>query len=198
MGWVLANTKGHWCWVACTFLVGGCTSDLHLDAGADASTPRLDASASDAGPPDAEPPDAEPLDTGAADTGAPDAATDLQDAGFDAGPVDAGWDAGPPAWDAGLCEFPLLECGGACVEPRTDPMHCGGCDPCQPGESCVAGVCGCSRGWADCDGDPTNGCEASLFATDSCGACGITCRGSTPVCCCGTCTGAGGCIPPPC
>lgn len=66
--------------------------------------------------------------------------------------------------------------------------HCGSCDaaPCQPGPhgaaACDGGACSvtCEAGFGNCDGDPTNGCEAD-FKTDlaHCGACGGDCEGGT-------------------
>lgn len=43
--------------------------------------------------------------------------------------------------------------------------------------ACPAGVCEptCPLGFADCDQNPENGCETSLAADDSCGACGVAC-----------------------
>lgn len=37
----------------------------------------------------------------------------------------------------------------------------------------------CEDGWADCDGDPTNGCETDLSDPQSCGACDVKCGGSS-------------------
>lgn len=58
--------------------------------------------------------------------------------------------------------------------------------------SCVGFVTsGCPVGAGDCDGDPSNGCEADLMTDESsCGACGTTCGGApsaTGVCGAGTC-----------
>lgn len=52
--------------------------------------------------------------------------------------VDLGFDAGPCA--------PLLECGGACIDIATSPLHCGACDsPCTPpanaSGACLASAC---------------------------------------------------------
>ncbi|MFO0608719.1 MAG: hypothetical protein U0324_36470 [Polyangiales bacterium] len=79
--------------------------------------------------------------------------------------------------DAGRCD-------GACVDPQTDLLNCGGCGiTCpDPGAGRVAvcneGRCGaaCAVGRADCDGDVANGCEADLGSTATCGACGNACR----------------------
>ncbi len=45
--------------------------------------------------------------------------------------------------------------------------------------SCENGTCSCAAGFGDCDGDPTNGCEAPLSAAPNCGACGLTCANGT-------------------
>lgn len=43
---------------------------------------------------------------------------------------------------------------------------------------CGNGVCECASGFAECDGDPSNGCETSLDTDPaSCGACGHDCHG---------------------
>jgi hypothetical protein len=35
-----------------------------------------------------------------------------------------------------------MACGGACVDTRFDPAHCGGCDqPCPSGQACLDGAC---------------------------------------------------------
>lgn len=52
--------------------------------------------------------------------------------------------------------------------------------------SCSGGVCTCSVGFDECDGDVTNGCE-DLSTPENCGACGHDCLG-------GTCSTAG-CTP---
>lgn len=42
----------------------------------------------------------------------------------------------------------------------------------------------CPAGWGECDGDPSNGCEADLTGVDHCGTCGTACsaRNGTPAC----------------
>lgn len=69
-----------------------------------------------------------------------------------------------------------------------DVDHCGACDAACGGAhataSCAAGTCSlaCDPGYADCDGDGANGCEADLAGAGSCGACGTSCGGETPLC----------------
>ena len=63
----------------------------------------------------------------------------------------------------------------------TDGSHCGGCDnPCTNANGstvCAAGQCvpACGNGFADCDGDPNNGCETSTTTLTDCNACGEVC-----------------------
>jgi hypothetical protein len=76
-------------------------------------------------------------------------------------------------------------------------QHCGACEracPARPNAvaTCTAGTCGfrCLDGFADCDGNAANGCEADLRAsTAHCGACGRMCvvPNGTPLCVAGRC-----------
>ncbi|MBX3206716.1 MAG: hypothetical protein KF764_16725 [Labilithrix sp.] len=89
----------------------------------------------------------------------------------------------------GTCNCPagLTRCGDYCVDIATDPNHCGGCGnycvgpPSSSGKggpTCQGGECGyvCFPGFADCDGDIDNGCEANLETSQrNCGACGTQC-----------------------
>ena len=59
-------------------------------------------------------------------------------------------------------------CDNSCIDPQNDPLHCGGCDACpniaNVAETCSAGFCGigeCDPGFANCDGDASNGCETT-------------------------------------
>jgi hypothetical protein len=86
---------------------------------------------------------------------------------------------------------------GCEADLATDPNNCGGCGNlctvahgtagCAQGECTIAS---CDTGYADCDGNPNNGCEANL-ATDpaNCGQCGQACstNHSTPSCTAGVC-----------
>ncbi|KAG0631969.1 hypothetical protein M758_1G294800 [Ceratodon purpureus] len=75
---------------------------------------------------------------------------------------------------------------------RSDVKNCGSCGKVCPvpltnhgsGEAtCTDGVCGytltCAKDWADCDGDPSNGCEIDLAGIFSsiynCGSCNHVC-----------------------
>jgi len=69
------------------------------------------------------------------------------------------------------------------VDTATDPKHCGSCsNDCTalPGAgadaACKAGVCvlgGCADGKADCNNDPSDGCETDTTTAEHCGACGV-------------------------
>jgi hypothetical protein len=65
---------------------------------------------------------------------------------------------------------------------HTDTNNCGECGTVcatAPNDTaiCSAGQCAssCNAGYADCDGDPSNGCETSLTDINNCGACGNAC-----------------------
>ncbi len=87
---------------------------------------------------------------------------------------------------AAACTPPVVVCDGgvSCVDLRFDPLNCGACgSPCplpphaQP--LCLNQVCGrtaCDLGFEDCNGVPSDGCEAEL-AVDAmnCGVCGRAC-----------------------
>ncbi len=42
---------------------------------------------------------------------------------------------------AQLCTLPVVNCGGTCVDQRTDPFNCGTCGKVCASNLCVAGVC---------------------------------------------------------
>ena len=72
---------------------------------------------------------------------------------------------------------------GCEVDLNSNPNHCGGCGnvcvfPNATGQ-CVNGVCSiaaCAPGFADCDGNPANGCEVDLNSNPThCGGCGNVC-----------------------
>lgn len=78
----------------------------------------------------------------------------------------------PP--DAGCTE---LFCGGRCVD--NSAMNCGACGvvctatlphtrpACSERDGGMVCEWGCETGWGNCDGDPANGCEYTLFGVDS-------------------------------
>lgn len=87
------------------------------------------------------------------------------------------------------CPPGLARCAARCVDTRSDVEHCGGCQQrCQFANgiaSCVGGRCAlasCNAGFADCDGNASNGCETPLSTASNCARCGDACTGGTPVC----------------
>lgn len=97
---------------------------------------------------------------------------------------------GPECSDAcgalglGECPYPLAgRDATACIDFRNDPKNCGACGiVCPAGvnqvATCEKGVCGrvCEPGFADCNGDPIDGCEVDLGSHPAnCGACGNAC-----------------------
>ncbi|MBL8601077.1 MAG: hypothetical protein JNK72_04050 [Myxococcales bacterium] len=93
-----------------------------------------------------------------------------------------------------ICPSGFSNCDGdrrnGCeAELATSLNHCGACgNVCRPGPnataSCAAGRCqyACAQGFADCDGNPENGCEADLSRPETCGACNVQCTGSAALC----------------
>ena len=82
------------------------------------------------------------------------------------------------------CGDPATACGMSCVDLQTDPANCGDCGTICKGAHaehavCLAGACAydsCLDGFADCDGDATNGCElATTSDVKNCGGCGVAC-----------------------
>jgi hypothetical protein len=116
-----------------------------------------------------------------------DAASDTS---FDAISDVAVIDSGRRDASDGGCAAGLTACGGACVS-LSDIHTCGACgNDCTQltsvgttGFGCSGGRCsyGCAAGHADC-ADAGTGCGAALDSTSSCGGCGVTCSGATPVC----------------
>lgn len=83
--------------------------------------------------------------------------------------------------DAGSCSPTCTTgtcCGGACVDTQTSLTDCGGCaQACQSSTDhtvaqCAASSCrvSCEPGFFDCDGDPSNGCEANVACACAPGA----------------------------
>lgn len=91
---------------------------------------------------------------------------------------------------------------GCEVSLVTDPANCGHCGRACSAPAgaenvsavCKQGVCGvaCNFGWADCDGDVTNGCERDVRSDPkNCGACNWSCpsiKDGTAVCSKGYCS----------
>lgn len=135
------------------------------------------------------------LDVIAADRGDVPAAADRADAPtVTDGPRDA-TDAG----DNGAPCPPdrTTTCGAVCVNVQTDATNCGACfNACALANAtpaCTAGRCtvaACNTGFANCDGNDVNGCEANP-QTDArnCGTCGNGCVEPMPLCSSGRCIG---------
>ncbi|MEZ4391795.1 MAG: hypothetical protein R3A48_11915 [Polyangiales bacterium] len=89
----------------------------------------------------------------------------------------------------GSCPTGFEDCdmnsaNGCEVSVLNDLNNCGACGrrcptPPNAAPSCVGGACGilrCNAGWADCDGNPVNGCETNITLPSNCGRCGNACR----------------------
>jgi hypothetical protein len=99
----------------------------------------------------------------------------------------------------GTCDSGFDDCdhsiyNGCESELATDKNNCSTCGNKCPAiangyPACLDGVCGvggCDPGYADCDNDPSNGCETNLSNDgNNCGACDVKCpdvANGTPVC----------------
>ncbi|MFK7931332.1 MAG: hypothetical protein AB8H79_24325 [Myxococcota bacterium] len=86
-------------------------------------------------------------------------------------------------------DCPLDACFGDCTDLDNDPENCGSCGrTCvifRGAPSCVLGECAldvCDLGFADCDDDPINGCEAEVDC-DATETCATTCGSEGTVDC---------------
>ncbi len=79
----------------------------------------------------------------------------------------------------------MAQCAAGCRDLRSDPANCGACGNSCPFpqahqvRACKKGICAmdCEYGFADCNGDPTDGCEVDLRShPGNCGACGHECN----------------------
>ncbi len=107
------------------------------------------------------------------------------------GGTDGGTDGCVPKGE--ICNGMDDDCDDAVDEPfdlNTDPNNCGSCGTvCDTNPPHGSGVCSvgsctlvCDSGWADCNSDVSDGCETSLSAPASCGACGTTCTAPDSFC----------------
>jgi|GEM_PF-1212356 hypothetical protein len=104
----------------------------------------------------------------------------------------------------GSCNPGFLDCdlnaaNGCEVNKNTDPNNCGNCGVSCPNvqnatRACNAGNCGigsCNAGYADCNANPTDGCEVNTaIDVSNCGACGNSCSAphvATSTCVTGAC-----------
>lgn len=136
---------------------------LGVDAPQDQSTP-LDATT-----------DVSVVPDGAADvsTGPSDASSGEPDTAFAADATQGGT---PGAYCSTLtCGPGLKNCAGQCVSTDAPSFGCGGacaaCDLPHAFASCAASACSvatCQPGWADCNHNPADGCEADLKSAATC------------------------------
>ncbi|MDQ3034518.1 MAG: hypothetical protein M3Y87_19065 [Myxococcota bacterium] len=87
----------------------------------------------------------------------------------------------------GACDEGFGDCNGmpgdGCeLDLTASAEHCGACDATcalpNAMTSCADAACAldaCDAGFADCDADPTNGCETATTTLTDCGACGVAC-----------------------
>ncbi len=134
-----------------------------------------------------------------------DPATDIANCGACGRACPAGAN-GAAACVAGTCSFvcaagygdcDMLPANGCESLLRSDPANCGACGrPCSfPNATgvCSTGSCvmtACGPSFANCDGDPTNGCEVDVRVTAGhCGGCGLACSlaNATSVCAASAC-----------
>jgi Cys-rich repeat protein len=66
-------------------------------------------------------------------------------------------------------------CGSFCYDLQKDANHCGACGTActaatNAQAACTSGACtvACTPGWADCDGNPANGCEWNVLQDGPC------------------------------
>jgi hypothetical protein len=84
--------------------------------------------------------------------------------------------------------------GTGCAADLSTPATCGACGndctalPRVSGPTtCTASACtfppsSCAAGWADCNGDPSDGCETDLSLPTHCGTCTTMCGAGTALC----------------
>jgi hypothetical protein len=103
------------------------------------------------------------------------------------------------ACDPGFADCNGVRTDGCEIDLRTDVNRCGSCSTVCPtyansSASCASGVCtfACRSSFANCDGNPANGCEVDLRSNVAhCGVCGTNCaRPNAAVACTSSvCTG---------
>ncbi|MBL8680772.1 MAG: hypothetical protein JNK05_16455 [Myxococcales bacterium] len=116
-----------------------------------------------------------------------------------------------PGCTAGRCQSNCAAGYGDCdanpangceAQLSSNAAHCGACGrPCSfpnATASCVGGACvlgTCNSGFANCDGNPANGCETNTqTSADNCGGCGRVCALANAMAACS----AGACVLGPC
>jgi hypothetical protein len=102
--------------------------------------------------------------------------------------------SGPSACEPGLGDCDGISGNGCETKLTADPLNCGGCGiACDlaGGASCESGECaltGCSPGLADCNLDPSDGCEKMVGNQGCNGRCDYPAGSSRPVPATGDCT----------
>ncbi|MEI8254928.1 MAG: fibrinogen-like YCDxxxxGGGW domain-containing protein [Deltaproteobacteria bacterium] len=99
--------------------------------------------------------------------------------------------------EAGFADCDADPASGCETDTVTNAAHCGGCGQActyaNASASCVVGECAmgaCAPGFADCDGDPSNGCEMDTGSSvANCGSCGHACHyaSGAAICVAGAC-----------
>jgi hypothetical protein len=83
----------------------------------------------------------------------------------------------------GVCVPSDVHNCGRCGHDCTNLPHVGGATTCDPtAGKCAFPASACASGFADCNGNPDDGCEADLSQAGHCGTCTTMCSGGTPVC----------------
>ncbi len=121
----------------------------------------------------------------------------------DSGPQPQPDSGGGPGDSGASCSSTQMLCGGACIDPLTDPNNCGSCGNicsapfatiCSDG-TCVP-VCTCTGGLTNCG--PCGTCVDTTSDADNCGACGRVCPQGQPcvqsACACPSLSCMGGCV----
>lgn len=82
----------------------------------------------------------------------------------------------PDTTTASGCDAGEISCGGACVDPSSDPENCGGCGAVCSGGVCDGGQCivdpGCPPGLVECSA----GCVDVATDPQNCGLCDNVCE----------------------
>jgi len=91
----------------------------------------------------------------------------------------------PGSGQTGECTGTEIECAGGCVDPGSDPLHCGGCEiACTGIEVCSGGSCTaeCAAGLTECG----QACVDTQADERHCGGCDVPC-GADETCEVGSC-----------
>ena len=133
-------------------------------------------------------------DAGHHDATSGEASAETGTSGGEGGGVVEAGDEAPPSG----CPTGDLSCSGACVpndvhncgtcgNDCTNLPHVAGATSCSAAGACTFPASACAVGWADCDGNPSNGCETDVTKPATCGSCTNACPTNEPVCAAGTC-----------